>query len=899
MKKPIVNEILFYRANDADCISYRIEFVKWFTIVSGALIVYGIFAWLTQLMYHPDISKVLDYARKVSISPVTGNTFAPEPRERFLFLAAIVIFPLVIFLFSFLLNKMSCALVIKRSDLLYIVSLALFVSIILGTTYFSFTADNPFFSPTANATVKNAFDLTAKSNWDFYFGTTFLYHHLRFYLALLFPAILFLYLFHFHASKQGILVFSMFKSCALYAFFISIITVIFFMDFFSFPATRECLWDFNSVYYSVVQVFRGQPLLVNNFTNTYGLYPHFIVPLLKLIGLSIRNFSAIMASLIVLCFSLVFYSMTATVKEKSLVLFGFATIVFNCFLFSKIVAAFDIYYALFPIRWIFPSLLLSYSVLYLKKPTKLLYFPSFFVFSAGILWNPDFGVVTFLSLLLFYFYLEMKDSKNPGCIIRLATHALIAAGALIITFASYMVIIKLFYGNVPDVLEMFSTSKIFALVGLNMLPMPRTFHPWMLVAIIYCAGLTYAINAVVRKKITGRSAFVMVVTVLGIGLFSYYQGRSHNWNLPSCCLPAFILLTVFADDLYVHCKRRGVFAVPFALTMLFLSFSFFQIIYDYTRITELMTDTLDRARIWITKMNIEKNAAFIHKTTQEGEKVFIFTAPPFSSLYFDLSGTSSIENPGLGELFFRADYQRLLYRLTYNENTKVFFDPATIINLFYDNKIPAVLAALYDIENRGDSATTMLLLAKKKPFKSREFLIKSGPGELIHELPENNLNKKLAYAEGQNGSIELGRTFSIEMIFKPSAAVSSPLTNDPVLLTNFSNNDGFYFGRPDIAGPNYLFTAGNNRIFIPIVAGAWNYVCIEYNNSEFRAFANGAYIGSTATNCPYQESVGPLFLGSNRMQSGFFFGAIRELRISRTLLDEKAILETMKKVTML
>jgi hypothetical protein len=35
------------------------------------------------------------------------------------------------------------------------------------------------------------------------------------------------------------------------------------------------------------------------------------------------------------------------------------------------------------------------------------------------------------------------------------------------------------------------------------------------------------------------------------------------------------------------------------------------------------------------------------------------------------------------------------------------------------------------------------------------------------------------------------------------------------------------------------------------------------------------------------------------MQSSFFFGAIRELRISRTLLDEKAILETMKKVTML
>jgi hypothetical protein len=892
MKPPAIDKLLLCPADDCEPAFLRTEFVKWFAVVAASIAVFAVFALAVGALYHPDISKALEYAGKISVSPRTPNNFAPEPMERFLFIAALFIIPAAILLFSFVLYKMNGSLLFRRSGAFYFISLGLFVCMVVGTTYSGLAAKNPFFIDP-----RNAYDSVAKTNWDFYFGTTFLHKHLWSYIVVIFPGILFLFLHRIPLSKKTMSVLPLIKSFVAYSFFIAFAIVVFFMAWFSFPPTYECMYDLNSVYYSVVQVFRGVPMLVNGFTNTYGLYPHFIVPLLKITGLSVGNFSFIMACLIVLCFSNVFFTLMRTVNEKILALFGFCTIVFNCFLFSKIVTDFDIYYALFPLRWLFPLLLLSYSVLYLKKPSKIMYYSSFFVFSLGILWNPDFGSVTFISLVLFYSYLELKSPSLFHIALRLFKHAGCAAGAVVITFLSYMLIIKMFYGSVPDLLSQFSTFNILALVGFSMLPMPGTVHPWMLIGLIYCIGLTYAIQAVVRKNITTRSSLVMLVTVLGIGLFSYYQGRSHNGNLPACCLPAFILLTLFSDDLYTIYKSKKVFVVPFALTLFVLSFSFFQILYDQKRICGLTWGKKDSALARQAKLHLEKNAAAIRAATQPGEKVFIFTAPYYLSQYFDLSGTCSIENPGIGELFLLSDYQRLLSRLAHNETTKVFFEPAVIENLEFDNDIPGILAALYDARRPADAGVKMLYLTKKKSLAThQEFLIKSVPGEILHIVPDNDLSEKLLWVQGMHGGLATGQTFSIEMIFKPWFPINSPLTNDPVLLTNRRDNTGFCFGRPDHAGPDYLFTTGGNGIMVPVAPAKWNYVCLERTDSTLRAFSGGSCVGTVPAGGAYRDSDGPLYLGSDRMDSGFFFGDVWELKISRARLDEKAMAETMKKV---
>ena len=34
-------------------------------------------------------------------------------------------------------------------------------------------------------------------------------------------------------------------------------------------------WNFNAIFYSMVQVYKGIPLYINGFTNIYGMYPIF------------------------------------------------------------------------------------------------------------------------------------------------------------------------------------------------------------------------------------------------------------------------------------------------------------------------------------------------------------------------------------------------------------------------------------------------------------------------------------------------------------------------------------------------------------------------------------------------------------------------------------------------
>jgi hypothetical protein len=43
-----------------------------------------------------------------------------------------------------------------------------------------------------------------------------------------------------------------------------------------------------------------------------------------------------------------------------------------------------------------------------------------------------------------------------------------------------------------------------------------------------------------------------MLSVLGLGHFSYYQGRSHDYTLTAVWWPAFILLTISAGMLYRH-----------------------------------------------------------------------------------------------------------------------------------------------------------------------------------------------------------------------------------------------------------------------------------------------------------------------------------------------------------
>jgi hypothetical protein len=547
---------------------------------------------------------------------------------------------------------------------------------------------------------------------------------------------------------------------------------------------------------------------------------------------------------------------------------------------------YDAYFAIAPIRWLFPAFLLVYALSYLKNRSKKKYFISLFFFSAGILWNPDFGLLTYASLIAFYSYLEWEHKKLKIVIKNIFIHIVYALLALAVTFLAYSLIIKVSYGKYPDLVKIFSAIKIFSLVGYNMLPMPADYHPWMLVAIIYVIGLLYSISAIIKRKITYKSSIVFLLSTLGIACFSYYQGRSHNWNLFSSSFPVFLLLTIFADELYSHIKTHKYLIAPFAVVLFFLSFSLFQTVYGYNKITALIYEKENKRIAKEHNINLIADADFIRRGTKKNEKVFIFSSPGDEGYLYDLSHTAAVVNPGAVDRFFKSDYEEVLSSLFNNDSAKVFFDLQNFT--YHDSRIPVTLSCLYNVSNVQENGTFMLL-TREKENPASQFIL-NNDSSVVHELFDKNYSNKLSYAFGQKGKITLGAHFSVEIIFKPIDIPSSErITDKATLLCNVEDDRGFSLLHDSQNKNQYIFSIGGNGVFCPVVLNQWNYLAFELDDSVITAYSNGQFAVTMPVKKHFKDSEAPLYIGNYKTAGRFFFGDIKEVKITKKPLVPRNI----------
>ena len=283
LKKSIKEEI------SPSSFACKTEYIRWVAALSLSFLVYYIIFRFINAYYNPDISGIVAYAKTVAV-PQSG--FLPEPKEKLLYLAAVLTFTVSLPAAYYLAVKYADRAKEAAIKKLYPPVLAGSLGLVVFMVFRALGAANPF---AANA--QNAHDLAAKTNGDFYFITSFIYGHFYLFLFLLFPAVLsgFLYDPEFSGKTRAAL--EKAKNVFVHLFCGALAAAVFFISAFSFPNTQENRYDFNAVYYSVVQVYNGLPMLVDGFTNTYGLYPHFVVPFLKISGLSVLSFSALMAFL--------------------------------------------------------------------------------------------------------------------------------------------------------------------------------------------------------------------------------------------------------------------------------------------------------------------------------------------------------------------------------------------------------------------------------------------------------------------------------------------------------------------------------------------------------------------------------------------------------------------------
>jgi hypothetical protein len=473
--------------------------------------------------------------------------------------------------------------------------------------------------------------------------------------------------------------------------------------------------NFESVFYSIVQLFKGVPLGVDGFTNTYGLYPYFLNIIFKILGLSVVKCSIVFCVLIALSYLLILFFLKNTVHNKLLVFLGFISAVYlpnlsvQLFYVAELFGRVEPYYGYLPLRYLFPCLLLFVSALYIKYKNKKLYVLSSSICSLSLLWNFDTGVVTTLSWMLLNFYSEFEEKNVKAILKNSLWHVIKISSVIIITISFFCLYVFLWYGRILNLSVLVQTLFVFSELGFNMVPMPL-IHPWNILALTYITGMGISIRAMIEKDITSWTKNIFLVTIMGTGMLLYYQGRSHDASLWGPSFYFFILLTLFLDKILSFLKHDKNILLRF-LSILLASILSLSVIFMSMNIK----DEFSILKISIKNVQthsqikdiIEMNCNFIKKHASSSEKILIFSRN--SGIYFSKIPNISAFNPGLTDLFLESDYEKL-EKVIMDSDVKIFVaDNPHIL----DN-ITGILRNLTAIDSNG----YMFLLKRSKAEKT-------------------------------------------------------------------------------------------------------------------------------------------------------------------------------------
>jgi len=409
--------------------------------------------------------------------------------------------------------------------------------------------------------------------------------------------------------------------------------------------------SFNAVFFSVVQVCLGRALLID-FVNQYGLFPHFIEPVLSLVGLGVYSFTVLMGLLSCLAYACFYRFLARETNDELLAFLGLGTLVFSGYVASRVVKP-DLYLQYQPLRILFPALVVLLVSSFARRPTPARATGLAALGAVSLLWNPDTGVVLLASGLLLPAYDALLRRRPREIPARLFLGAVAAAGV----FGAFTFYLRLRYGRFPDWLQLFAPSRAFYLFGAHMLPMPG-FGLWVPVIVIYAVALLLAVAALVEGEDTPRARLYFFLPVLGLGVFTYYQGRSVLDSLMMASYPAVLLLVLFADDL-----RRRLPARAGAADRVLAGSLLFVLVFSVPSLVTVAPAWYGNisAKVLVTQKKqtdvVMRDALFLQRFFRPGDKVLIvsYTSGFFHAL---TRTTNPLDIPGDSELIFRRDFEK-------------------------------------------------------------------------------------------------------------------------------------------------------------------------------------------------------------------------------------------------
>jgi hypothetical protein len=194
------------------------------------------------------------------------------------------------------------------------------------------------------------------------------------------------------------------------------------------------------------------------------------------------------------------------------------------------------------VRTIFPALVFWLAGSCLTKPTRAKYLAGLAAAAVSVLWNMDTGMVLLVAWVGFNAYLTLADYRQSLLkrIGRCALHAASVGLALLAAVAGYALFAYLRCRQWPHWGELFEFQAAYYVIGYGALPM-KPLDLWQLVLLAYLLTGVRCAWRLFTGQAQSRDAYYAFLSLFGIGIFSYYQGRSVLGNLFSIAYPAVLL----------------------------------------------------------------------------------------------------------------------------------------------------------------------------------------------------------------------------------------------------------------------------------------------------------------------------------------------------------------------
>lgn len=650
--------------------------------------------------------------------------------------------------------------------------------------------------------------------------------------------------------------------------------------------------------HSVVVVYSGRPLLTS-FPNQYGLYAHILEPVFRIIGLNVLKFTSVMAMLLAVSLLSWYFLLRGVVRNRFIAFSGFITTLYFSFLYLK-ATAIDLYYQFFPHRMLFPGLFLLLSCYYFMTRKKSVYYASFIICSIGVLWNLETGASVFLAWTAGLVYQEFLGeggvSRNEG-IKRSLRHAITGFIVMISVLLFYVIYIFLRYGVYPDINYFFVFHRVFYFSGFYMLPM-AAIHPWNILILIYLIGLAHSAKYLVFRDNTTRAKVTFILSVLGLLVFSYYQGRSHDYVLTTISYPAFLLMAIFADSLYYQTKKD--FAVRrvdvMRLSMLFgimvvMLSAILSTCAQLPPIRYVIEDHFNRMLAGV-ETPVTNGVEFIKKHTKPGQEVFVVSY--FNSGVYNIeSGTRSSDVQSASEIVLKEDVRRIVNFLRSDDrgSNVVFFDKA----LLTDPITWEVRNELYInyIQLNGTEDTPLIYYLKlPSPCNRTAYLFEKDSNSLFHAV-QNDFHlycdlvtgRFAARSDGKTSqSIRLENNFSIEVLVIPTendTPYATIISNHP----GWESHQGFVLHRVPGKENRYFLGYGNGTAWLEsatfdLYPAIRDYIAITTDGDFLKVYVNGVLADSSDYVYNIKNSDFPLYIGNWIEETRPFNGFISEVKIS-------------------